>query len=380
MPLPVITLKKLHHRGKDRIGLYFEYNRELIAHTKKLEGAKWSASKKCWYIDNNPNNLHHIFSTFKGVTRIDKTHFFDKKPKDTVEKERPEKSATIGFKQVPDSYLNLLRRRRYSENTIKVYLHFFGNFLNFFPDLAINELTEEHIRRYQDYLVNKKKVAVSTQNQAINAIKFYYEKVLGNEKKNYYIERPRKSKRLPTVLSEEQILKLIEATTNLKHRCIIIVLYSAGLRVGELINLRKHDILFDKNLIFVRSGKGKKDRTTLLAESTATILEEYLDKEKPNYWLFEGLSRKQYSRSSINALIKASAVKAGIGQKITSHVLRHSFATHLLEQGVDLRYIQTLLGHYSSKTTEIYTHVSKRSLANIKSPLDRIYSDDNIDN
>ena len=372
MPLPVIILKRLHHRGKDCIGLYFDYNKELIAHTKKLEGAAWSATNKCWYVNNNPGNLRHIFSLFKGVARIDKAGFFQRSYDVKTSDINPIKEAAKVIKKIPDEYIDLLVRRRYSENTIKVYTHFFSEFINYFPDTKIDDLTENDIRKYQDYLISKKKVAVNTQNQAINAIKFYYEKVLGNETKNYYIDRPRKSKILPTVLSENQVLKLIEATSNLKHRSMIVVLYSAGLRVGELINLRKHDILFEKNLIFVRGGKGKKDRTTILAESTAILLKEYMKEYKPNYWMFEGVNRKQYSRSSVNNVIKASAEKAGIGQRISSHVLRHSFATHLLEQGVDIRYIQMLLGHQNIKTTEIYTHVSKKSLANVKSPLDHI--------
>ena len=370
MPLPVITLKKLHHRGKDRIGLYFDYDKDLIAHTKKLEGAKWSATNRCWYVDNNPGNLRNIFSIYKGMARIDKTDFFQKSSDVKISDRKPVKEVAKVIKKIPDAYTELPVRRRYSENTIKVYTHFFCDFINYFSHKKIDELTEDDIRKYQNYLVSKKKVALNTQNQAINAIKFYYEKVIGNEKKNYYIERPRKSKILPTVLSEDQVLDLIEATANLKHQCLIVVLYSAGLRVGELIGLRKHDVLFEKNLIFVRSGKGKKDRTTILAESTAVLLKEYLKEYKPNYWLFEGADRKQYSRTSVNNVIKASAKKAGIGQSISSHVLRHSFATHLLEQGIDLRYIQTLLGHHSSKTTEIYTHVSMKNLQNVKNPID----------
>ena len=369
MPLPVITLKKLHHRGGDQIGLYFEYNATLIAHIKKLEGIKWSATNKCWYVKNQKGILNRIFTHFKGIVWLDLDNL-KKQEKQSKRYTKPVKSQ----KMIPEAYSRLLVRRRYSPNTINTYTHFFKQFINYFPDTDLDQLTEEHIRQFQDYLVSKRKVSISTQNQAINAIKYYFEQVLDGERKTYHIERPRREKKLPHILSEQQILRIIEATENLKHQSIIVVMYSAGLRVGELLKLRRQDLNFDKNLIFVRDAKGKKDRTTILAESTAKMLHVYLEEFKPNYWLFEGPGRKQYSSTSVNVLLKVSAKKAGIEQRVSSHMLRHSFATHLLEQGVDLRYIQSLLGHSNSKTTEIYTHVSKRSLANIRSPLDSILS------
>ncbi|NOY97387.1 MAG: tyrosine-type recombinase/integrase [Chlorobi bacterium] len=156
--------------------------------------------------------------------------------------------------------------------------------------------------------------------------------------------------------------------------------YSAGLRRSELLNLRKQDVLFDKKMLFVRGGKGKKDRVTLLSDSLVIVLKKYLIAFNPNYWLFEGPGRSQYSASSIINILKKAAKKAGIIKNVTPHILRHSFATHLLEQGVDLRYIQTFLGHDSSKTTEIYTDVTKKSLAKIKSPLDTILNDNKLAN
>lgn len=234
-------------------------------------------------------------------------------------------------------------------------------------------LTENDISSYQDYLVQKRRVSISTQNQAINAIKFYYEKVLKRSKMDFYIDRPFREKKLPEIISEHELLLLIGAIDNLKHKTLIIVLYSSGLRRSELINLRLKDVLFDKKIIFVRGGKGKKDRTTILADYAVTKIKDYLELFKPNYWLFEGMNRKQYSATSIVAVLRKASKQAKLNKVVRPHMLRHSFATHLLEQGIDLRYIQTLLGHSSSKTTEIYTHVSNKSLAKIKSPLDHIY-------
>ena len=161
---------------------------------------------------------------------------------------------------------------------------------------------------------------------------------------------------------------------------LIVTIYSAGLRRSELINLRKQDVDFDKSIIFIRGAKGKKDRITLLSNTNAELLKKYLQQYSPNYWMFESPDRKKYSTSSIAKVLNQATVKAGLNKKVTPHMLRHSFATHLLEQGVDIRYIQNLLGHESTKTTEIYTHVSKKSLANIKSPLDRIFESKQQDN
>ena len=354
-----IKLVPLIHNNIKYIGIYCLKNKQWETELLKM-GAKWNKRNEFLFLKNTSENLNHIFHYFKGKAWIDIKEL-------KVSKTTSKKLIEIEF---PQEYELLLKRKRYSENTIKTYCSLFKSFLVFYATKKPKDITEAEIRAYQDYLVNTKKVAVSTQNQHINAIKFYYEKVLGGERKYYEIDRPRKERKLPTVLSEQQVIAILNVTKNIKHKCILAVLYSAGLRMGELINLRKQDIFFDKNIIFIRAGKGKKDRTSLLAKSTAMVLTLYFEKYKPNYWVFEGAGlNKQYSNSSVNAMLKRMCFLAKV-PIISAHVLRHSFATHLLEQGVDLRYIQTLLGHSSSKTTEIYTHVSKRSLENIKSPLD----------
>ncbi len=246
------------------------------------------------------------------------------------------------------------------------------DFVVMFRKQKLSEVSKEQINSYILWLIRKKNISESQQNQRINAIKFYYEKVLEKPKQYYAIERPRKTKQLPKVLSENEILSILKATQNIKHKAILGTIYSAGLRRSELVNLRIQDVQFDKNMLFIRAAKGKKDRTSLLSSSLSVVLHKYMQQCKPNYWLFEGVNRSKYSASSIARILHSSSQKAGIQKRVTPHMLRHSFATHLLEQGVDIRYIQTILGHESSKTTEIYTHVSTKSLAKIKSPLDKI--------
>lgn len=365
-PLPSLTIESCRHRGEIQFLLKFNYNESLISIAKQILKAKWSKSNSAWYLPNTPANLRAIYAAYKYKADIN-TPFLNNKKGPIKDNE------LITAKQnIPDAYIKLLKRRRYSENTIKVYSSFFQDFLDFLKIKPLEFATEDDIRAYQDYLIEKRKVAISTQNQAINAIKFYYEKVLGEEKKNYYIERPRKQKQLPKVLSENQIMAILRQTHNYKHKYIISLMYSAGLRIGEVIGLRKIDIIIEKNLIFVRGGKGKRDRTTMFANNLKLLHERYIKEHKPNYWLFEGPNRTQYSSSSIAATVKKISKQSGIEQHVTPHMFRHSFATHLLEKGVGLRYIQNILGHNSSKTTEIYTHVSDLSLAKIKSPLDSI--------
>jgi len=206
----------------------------------------------------------------------------------------------------------------------------------------------------------------------VNSIKFYFEIVMDMPSRMYTIERPRLEKKLPKVLSIEEVKLLIKHTNNIKHKCIVSLLYSAGLRRSELLNLRVNDIDSKRMLIFIGSAKGNKDRYTLLSEATLTDLREYFKQWRPKEFLFEGIKGNKYSPTSVANIVNKAAIKAKIRKKVTPHMLRHSFATHLLENDTDLRYIQTLLGHSSSTTTEIYTQVAVKNIQNIKSPLDYI--------
>jgi len=204
------------------------------------------------------------------------------------------------------------------------------------------------------------------------AIKFYLEKVLGLPRTVYNLTRPKPHKTLPDALSEEDAYKILNALPNLKHRAMLNLLYSAGLRRGEITKLRIEDIKSHDMQIFIKGGKGKKDRTTMLAEHTLELLREYYVAYKPSYWLFEGQSGGRYSTSSINKVFRKAAKATNIAQWATPHTLRHSFATHLLMANVNLRYIQSCLGHASSETTEIYTHIVNINNNNVRSPLDRL--------
>jgi len=388
-----VRLGHLFHRGKHQIRMNFPIDIELKKCVDKLEGRRWSQSNKCWYVENNPENLKRIFEIFKGKAWVDGTLLFDKKAKREgksievkAENRKTEGKSSIELavkqesrvkprdypivKPCPQEYVNKLKRRRYGKSTISTYTSLFTDYINYYPRKGPESITEEEIKDYMLYLVDKKGVSYSTQNQAVNAIKFYYEQVLGLEKKQYWIERPRKERKLPVILSREEVKNIISSTDNIKHKCMLAIIYSAGLRSGELLNLKAEDVDSKRMLIHLKGAKGKKDRLTVLSKNALSLLRQYYKEHKPKKWLFEGINGDKYSAQSVRQVFKQSTKKAGIIKQVRLHDLRHSFATHLLESGTDLRYIQVLLGHSSSKTTEIYTHVSEQHISLINNPLD----------
>ena len=232
------------------------------------------------------------------------------------------------------------------------------------------EIEKEEIRQYVLGRIKKERISESTQNGIINALKFYYEKVLGRPRAYYDLERPKKPRQLPDFLSRKEVVRIFQATGNLKHRSILMMIYSSGLRLGELTRLRVADIHPDRGQVFVKAGKGKKDRYTVLSPKLMDTLKRYLGEYKPRYWLFEGQDGGQYSPRSVQQILRRAVEKSGANPFVTVHSLRHSFATHLYESGMDIRQIKELLGHESIKTTEIYTHLTDRQPP--ASPLDSL--------
>jgi len=284
----------------------------------------------------------------------------------------PKKEKTPKQKAVQD-LIDQLTVKRYSKNTIVVYKDHILRFFDYFPEIAPAQLKDENVKEYILFLLKKKRISFSYQKQAISAIKFYFEKILRRDTKKYYFEMPKgKEEKLPIVLSKEEVKKILDCTQNLKHKTILSTIYSAGLRLSEVVNLKIADIDSERKLIYVRGGKGKKDRTTILSLELLKLLRKYFKEFNPKLWLFEGKSGGEYSKRSIQEIFYTSLKKAKIDKKASVHTLRHSFATHLLEGGEDLRYIQKLLGHKSSQTTEIYTHITNIGISQLKSPLDEL--------
>lgn len=369
-----ITLKHLFIDNEKFIGLQFYTDKVLQSLIKDLQGISWSNEFNMYYISNNKFNLDNIYNLFRGVAWIDSKYFFNQSRSKNLDevfdiKWFRNRKRSPYYKFCPEIYLQKLELRKYSNNTVKTYVSCFERFINHYQHNELNTLNENDIRTYLQFLIQNNR-SNSYINQAINSIKFYYEIVLEMPNRFYNIERPIREHKLPVVLSKEDIFKLIESANNLKHRCIISLLYSGGLRRGELLNLKLTDIDSKRMLIKVRGAKGNKDRFTLLSKTTLKDLRIYFKQWKPNLFLFEGQTHDKYSANSVGKIVSNASIKAGIKIKVSPHILRHSFATHLLEAGTDLRYIQLLLGHNSSKTTEIYTHVATSSFNSIKNPLD----------
>lgn len=370
-----ISIKHLMIEGKKQIGLQFYPNKVLNALVKGLPDIKWSKEFNMAYIPNTPENLDQIFSTFSGIAWINGRSFFKNQSGYNGEmiclNDFKNRRPKPGIKYCPLEFFDTLESKMYSFATAKSYIFQFENFINHFYKTDYLLLTERDI---QNYILQRQRLGASrsTLNVIINSIKFYYEITLGMPNRFYSINRPNKEKKLPTVLALEEVENLIRATGNIKHKCIISLLYSAGLRRSELINLRIEDIDSKRMIITIKDAKGNKDRVSILSGSLLSDLREYYKKYKPKTYLFESPQGFAYSGSSINKVIKKAAEIAGIHKKVSSHTLRHSFATHLLESGTDLRSIQVLLGHSSSQTTEIYTHIAKNHIQKIKSPIELI--------
>jgi site-specific recombinase XerD len=371
-----LTIRLNEFHQKQVIEVTGEIDDVLSVRLKEYPECYWYNTSGTWIIPAGKFNLNHFFDSFKELAYIDYTAL--KKDKKTEDDSFVNQDIPIiipAMVNLPCGYLEKLQQSRYSENTIKTYVHYFRDFTHFFHDKLLNLLTKEEINSYLLTLIRERKISASQQNQRINAIKFYYEKVLGRNKEYYQIERPRKERKLPDVLSKEEVGAMIKVTENLKHKSLIALIYSCGLRRSEAINLKLEDIDSKRMLIKIRGGKGKKDRYVQLAKGTLEIIKKYYKKDKPDIWLFEGQNKKQYSATSILNDIKDAAIKAGIKKRVYPHILRHSFATHHLEQGTDLRYIQEWLGHESSKTTEIYTHVAEKDFHRFKNPIDDLNPD-----
>lgn len=368
---PQIVLFKSIHRNKPIVGFRFTYNREIISRLKETLRVRWSQSKGCWYVLKDDFNLGHFYEAMKALAYIDYTAIkINAKPikEEIIKRDYSHRPGTV----LPKGYLELLKQKRYSKSTIKAYVAYFKDFQHFFALVNLPEVSLEEINSYILHLIESWNISISEQNQRINAIKFYYEKLLRKDRQLYEIERPKKEKKLPDVLSKVEVGSILNASENLKHKTLIALIYSCGLRRSEAIGLRIGDIDSKRMTIKINGAKGKKDRYVQLSATLLHLLRDYYKQYEPKEWLFEGQFAKQYSAETVSKVLKVAAAKGGITKRVYPHMLRHSYATHQLEQGVDIRFIQAWLGHDSLKTTQRYTHVSEKNFMNFKNPLDEL--------
>ena len=271
-------------------------------------------------------------------------------------------------------FKTILTLKRYSNNTIESYIGLLKIFtLEYqYTDVHLQKLEDRDIILSVINLVKKRKYSASSQKQLIGGLKLFYKEILKREIDFSIIYPTRNTHYLPAVLSKNEVQQIISSFTNIKHKTIIATIYGLGLRISELINLKIEDIDSDRMLVHIKNAKGKKDRIVMLPNSLLQLLRQYFMKYKPKYYLFEGVRDKQYSDSSIRKILKLAVASLNIKKRVTVHTLRHSFATHLLENGTDIRIIQKLLGHTNIKTTLQYVKVAQSTIQNVKSPIEDI--------
>lgn len=341
--------KLIRHRNQSRIAVWYKNSPTLIARFRKLPDAKWSATLSVWHLPDTPANRERFNlepDKGKGVPYMDKITEIE-------------------------SFKKYLKTKRYSPNTIKTYAEALQTFLFFYNDKKVKDINNQDVVNfYNDYILVKE-LSISFQNQVVNAIKLYFKTIKETAINIEKIYRPKRQKLLPNVLSKEEVKKILNAHVNIKHKAMLCLIYSCGLRRSELLSLKPKDIDSRRNLVIIRQAKGRKDRIAPLSPAILEILRAYYKQYTPTSWLFEGQHpNTAYDERSLGNVLKQALKKADITKPVTLHWLRHSYATHLLESGTDLRYIQEILGHKSSRTTEIYTHVSTKSLQKVKSPFD----------
>jgi integrase/recombinase XerD len=362
--IPTIFLEYKDYKKTPQLLVKFKYNDYLLNLLRKIPAATWSTSLKTWYLKDTKENLNLIISTFKGITTIDSSKL--------TKKNIFKRNLTDSEKTLLNNFYLYLKGKRYSKSTIQTYTLFIADFINFHTKTPLAELTNRDVELFIETVFIERKYSISSQRQFISALKIFIVFYPQTKINDLSLERPKKSRTLPNVLSQEEVLRIIQLTKNLKHRAIIVLLYSSGLRIGEVTGLLLKNIDILRKQIKVEGGKGRKDRFVVLATSYLPLLHNYLTTFKPAFYFIEGPTGKKYSESSIRKFLFKSVQKAGISKKVTPHTLRHSYATHLLENGVGLRHIQELLGHAKPETTMIYTHVAKKDLLDIQSPLDTI--------
>jgi integrase/recombinase XerD len=380
MNLPIVIIKTAFHKEKEIVQLHFAKNEEIQKLLRTNRNLRWSQTMKCWYLPYDKNVRQDVFKLLKGVAFIDYSGLkTDLKTENVnlvepVIKPKPihEELSEEHLKKITD-FKTWMRSKRYSESTIDIYNDALKTFLRFYSTKPIIEINNNDVILFNNKFILANKFSASYQNQVVNAIKLFFRKIELKSIDTELVHRPKRPKLLPNVLSKEEVRELLEKTSNLKHKTMLSLIYACGLRCGELLRLKLENIDTKRNLLIIKQSKGRKDRITPLSVKTLNLLNEYYKTYKPKFYLFEGqTSETMVDERSLQLALKSNLLKTSIKKPVTLHWLRHSYATHLLENGTDLRYIQELLGHNSSRTTEIYTHVSTKSIQRITSPFDSL--------
>jgi integrase/recombinase XerD len=385
--MKTIKAEKVIHKGENRISLSFSYDPELILSVKELKDSRWSSGMKYWHIQDSPDIIKVLLEKFRGKAYIDYSGLKSGLPDQQQKKECQTDSKKSGnrgrisieeFPQLTEKgikdiekYRRWMEAQRYPSTTIQTYCSMMVKFLRFASPKETEKCSSDDLLRLINEYIIPSGLSFSFQNQMISSVRKFYGHIYNTDMDPGQIERPRVRRRLPNVLSKEEVKKMLGGIPNDKHRVMLSLIYACGLRRSELLNLRMDDIERSRGLLRIRQAKGYKDRIVPISSRTIEMVDDYIKRYKPINYLFEGQKAgEQYSASSIEKVLKRACSNAGLKREVSLHWLRHSYATHLLEGGTDLRFIQELLGHSSSRTTEIYTHVTDKSIQKIRSPFD----------
>lgn len=375
MEKPVVLFSTSNHKGRKILLIGFAYNSKLYEYLKEHNGILWSKSLKSFYLPYSRSATNTLFQYLrKEGYYIDYSALT---PHTSSEESIGQRKKIKSDQQIADilehkieDFTRWMAQKRYSKNTINTYESMLLVFFRFHYPKSVNEISEKDVLRFNTNYIMANGFSYTYQNQMINAIKLFFRQQVDTVLIIENLERPKKSKKLPVVLSIEEVKSIIQNTINLKHKTLISLLYSCGLRIGEALKLRIKDVDYERRFMHIKSAKGSKDRYVPIPKQMIGLLKNYLETYKPTEFIFEGQNGGMYTTVSARQILKRSLHLSSISKPITLHTLRHSHATHLLENGTDLRFIQELLGHNSPKTTMIYTHVSTASLDKIKNPFD----------
>ncbi|GAB1416300.1 site-specific integrase [Paludibacter sp.] len=358
-----------------QISVKMPKNEADIQFVRTFNNVRWNKHQYKWVIPNYGRNLEMLKNYFNTRIRIFETVVIPP-PKQKAAFDSSEIITELPLldeesEQEIVSFRKWMIHKRYSKSTIETYTKAIQIFLRFVKPKKTAEITNEDMVRFVHLYMIPRKLSQSYQNQAVNAARLFFKTIHSSKVITEQIERPRRKHKLPNVLSKEEVAAILKASRNFKHRTMLSLIYACGLRRSELLNLRPENIDSKRHLLIILNAKGKKDRVVPISDRIIDMLREYYKMYRPKVWLFQGQEEgEQYSETSLQKVLKNALIAAKIRKPVTLHWLRHSYATHLLESGTDLRYIQELLGHKSSKTTEIYTHVTEKSLLKITSPFD----------
>ncbi len=384
-----IIVRALFYHNREHIGLYFKKDATLQKIVKTIPHIKWTNKNRCWYLPFNKYVLKQALQVLQGKAQLNLNEFAEyvKKRANVIKTAvEPEAKAIRGMTKtdlVKLSYceenqyalqqmLKVLKLKCYSVRTIELYMGEMNQLVRLLHHRQVNELTALQIQAYLLWLLEKRFASESRIHTTINALKFYFEQVLLQEKMFLEIPRPKRPSKLPAVHSPREIKKIIDSKSNMKHHTILMMAYASGMRVSEIVNVCVNDIDSERMVIRIRNAKGKKDRQVMLSVKLLEQLRNYYKVYKPKVYLFEGMEGGRYSERSVQQIFSGAKFICNNRKSGGIHSMRHSFATHLMENGTDIRIIQELLGHNSVKTTERYTHVSIKSITNLQSPLDRL--------